>query len=135
MTETDQDVILESTPEPTPEPDTQQESGRGQTQESSAWKIIAVKPRIDSFHQNALMDEIRALLASGNKLIALNLRQNRFLSLPVIHFCNTCAKDLANNGGQLVLIGCPEKAKRHFEIYGSLDDIRLVRDLSELNSL
>lgn len=105
------------------------------------WQVISVKPRVDSFNQDALIEEIKAAREKANETgsikIALDLRSNKFLSFPAIKFCVSIAAEVAEKNGSFVLLGCPERTKRHFEIYGSLDHIRVVRferDLPELKN-
>jgi len=98
----------------------------------AGWQIIHVKARIDAFSQDELMKELAALQGHGQKQIALDLKNNRFLSFNAIRFCADVAADLYKRGGTLALIGCAEKTKRHFEIYGSLKHIRMVRTVLEL---
>lgn len=98
----------------------------------NGWIVVAAKSRVDSFSQEALLNEVRRHLADGQKRIALDLRGTRFFSLQVIRFCVETAKDLASQGGRLALISPPEKTKRHFEIYGSLNQIAVVRTEADL---
>jgi anti-anti-sigma regulatory factor len=98
----------------------------------SGWQIIFVKARIDAFSQNDLVKEVRDLCAQGHRKIALDLKNNRFLSFNAIRFCSDFSHELMSEGGALVLIGCAEKTKRHFEIYGSLDRIRIIRTELEI---
>jgi len=99
---------------------------------TNGWRIIAVKTRVDSFNQHALMEEMRGLVAQGCNNMALDLKGNRFMSLPAIKFCVEVAEELGRRGGQFALISCPEKTKRHFEIYGSLERIKVVRTIAQL---
>ena len=96
------------------------------------WRVVGVKSRVDSFNQGALMEEIRGLAAQGAKHIALDLKANRFMSLPVIKCCVEVAQLLSECGGGFALVGCSEKTKRHFEIYGTLDHIEVVRSSAQL---
>ncbi len=98
------------------------------------WHVIAVKARVDSFNQEDLLKEIRACMSEGRKRIALDLKHNRFLSLPTIKGCVDAANELAKSGGSFALISCQERTKRHFEIYGSLDQIRVYRSDRELSA-
>lgn len=91
------------------------------------WSIIPVKARIDYSTQTELLAEIRRRIESGQIWIALDMRSNRFLSLPAIKGCVDAAKELKSRGGALALAYCPERSRRHFEIYGSLEDIRVLR--------
>lgn len=99
------------------------------------WRIVSVKSRVDSLNQAELRSEIEALRAQGHKQIALDLRSNRFMGLPSLQLCVEVARGLAEVGGLFALISCPEKTKRHFEIYGSLNHIRLVRSPDALKNL
>ena len=96
------------------------------------WHVIHVKSRVDSFTQEELLNEIREAVAQGRKKIALDLKSNRFLSLPAIKGCVEVSKKLAADSGKFALIMCPERTKRHFEIYGSLKHIRVMRSNGEL---
>jgi anti-anti-sigma regulatory factor len=100
-----------------------------------SWQIVAVKPRVDSSNQSELISEVRGLIAQGHRFVAINLKDNRFLSLPVIKYCVDAARELWPVGGDFVLLACPEKTKRHFEIYGTLAHIRILRSIKELRSL
>lgn len=101
-------------------------------QSPEGWTIVSAKSRVDSFNQDALVSEIRQRLADGHKRIALDLKGNRFFSLQVIRFCVDTARELAAKGGRLALISPSEKTQRHFEIYGSLNHIAVVRSESDL---
>ena len=98
----------------------------------SCWQVITLKPRVDAFNHADLVAEIHEALAEGSKQIALDLSQNRFFSLNAIQFCMSIARDLYSDGGGLALIGCAERTRRHFDIYGSLKLIRNVRVVDEL---
>lgn len=113
------------------EPSSPESSTFAQT-EANGWRIITVKTRVDSFNQNALIEEIRGLVAQGCNNMALDLKGNRFMSLPAIKCCVETAEVLGRRGGQFALIACPEKTKRHFEIYGSLARIKVVRSAAQL---
>jgi anti-anti-sigma regulatory factor len=99
------------------------------------WQVVQVKSRVDSSNQTALIDEVRGLREQGVTKIALNLGSNRFLSLPVIRYIVDAARELHHEGGIVALISCPQKTRRHFEIYGSLNHIHSVRSEAELLKL
>lgn len=101
----------------------------------NAWSKIVLKPRVDSFNQGELISEINEALASGATRLALDLSGNRFVSVAVIKICAVTAQKLADQGGIFALLGCPERTKRHFEVYGTLDDIRMVRTEAELERI
>jgi anti-anti-sigma factor len=99
---------------------------------SNEWQIIHVKSRIDALSQDELVRDIKNAISNGSRKIALDLKNNRFMSFNTIRFCVDVARELNAKGGEIVLIGCAEKTKRHFEIYGTLKHIRLVRTLLEI---
>jgi anti-anti-sigma regulatory factor len=97
------------------------------------WRLIQVKSRVDFSNQEELAQAIREARAQGCKKIALDLRANRFFSLPSIKICVDIAAELSGErGGDFALISCTEKTRRHFEIYGSLKHIRNVRSERDL---
>jgi anti-anti-sigma regulatory factor len=99
---------------------------------SQEWAVVTIKSRVDSFNQEALIQEIKDLRAAGHKRIALDMKANRFFSFPVIRACVDAARELSEAEGGFALVACPQKTKRHFEIYGSLKHIRIVRSVEEL---
>jgi anti-anti-sigma regulatory factor len=100
--------------------------------DSDAWQVISILPRLDAESHADLMSEIHKVLAGGARYVALDLTQNRFFSLNAIQFCVSLARDLAFDDGRLALIGGGERTKRHFEVYGSLKEITVVRTINEL---
>jgi anti-anti-sigma regulatory factor len=99
---------------------------------SDAWQIITLLPRLDSSNHSDLMTEIHSVLAEGSRRIALDLTHNQFFSLNAIQLCVSLARDLSEDDGGFAIIGCGERTKKHFEIYGSLKQITMVRTASEL---
>lgn len=97
-----------------------------------AWQIISILPRLDSSNHSDLMSEVHSVLAEGARRVALDLTQNEFFSLNAIQLCVSLARDLAEDDGHFAIIGCGERTKKHFEIYGSLKQITMVRFVSEL---
>jgi anti-anti-sigma regulatory factor len=59
----------------------------------------------------------------------------RFLSLPAIQLIVSVARELKEQGGELVLVSPTEKTKRHLEIYGSIKDVRILRSGEALELL
>jgi len=101
---------------------------------ADAWQVISVRTRLDAETHADLMTQIHEALAEGCSRIALDLSQNQFFSLNAIQLCMGLARDLANDGGSLALIGCSERTKKHFDVYGSLKQIKVVRTIAELVS-
>lgn len=96
------------------------------------WRVLVMKSRVDSFNQEELVAAMTGLRAQGCRCIALDLKANRFLSFQAIRFCVDTARELAAEGGSFALIGPSEKTRRHFQIYGSLSDIQVLRSVRDL---
>lgn len=103
--------------------------------QSISWNLINVKARVDAKSFDELQATVRDLRLQGKSHIAVDLRQNRFFSLPAIQFIVSSARELREQGGEMVLVGPNEKTKKHFEIYGSLKDIRVIRAGEALDML
>lgn len=112
----------------------------GQVQALGDWQLITVPSRVESGNDAELMAEIAARLQNSALPIsacrlALDVRNSRFLSMKVIRYCSQVAAELAaHSSAAFVMIGCSERMRRHFEIYGSLQHIQLVRTLNEFTS-
>ena len=91
------------------------------------WFVINAKVRIDSFNQNSLREGLKRARSLGYSQIAVDVTSTRFISLAAIQSMVRFGKELKAAGGEFVLIGPTEKTKRHFEIYGSLDSIKMAR--------
>lgn len=107
-------------------------TGASATHLAPGWKIIPVKSRVDASNYESLIDEIAKARESGFRHIALDLRSNKFLNLQAIQACVAEAREIRVRAGQFAIFGCPEKIKRYFEIYGSLDNILMVRTEKDL---
>ena len=99
------------------------------------WAIVVLKPRVDSFNHAELTQELATLFDAGRRCLALDLTGNRFFCLQAIKVCVDMAAKLSENGGAFALVGCNERTRRHFEVYGSLKHILMVRYPSGLQSL
>lgn len=99
------------------------------------WQVILVRSRVDAINLDAFIDDIEKARRSGAKFLALDLKANRFLSFQAIQHCVKVADEMVNENGGLALICCAEKTKRHFEIYGSLNHIHVVRSSDALAAL
>jgi anti-anti-sigma regulatory factor len=96
------------------------------------WTVLIAKNRVDAFNHEEIRRDLDTLRSAGKKRLALDLSANRFLSLPMIRYCVELAASLAQDGGSFALLGCQPKTKRHFEIYGSLENILFFRFEREL---
>ena len=101
----------------------------------TSWNLINLKARVDAGTFDDLQASIRDLRLQGKTHIALDLRLTRFLGLPAIQFIVSTARELKEQGGELVLVGPSEKTKRHLDVYGSIKDVRVVRSGDALELL
>jgi anti-anti-sigma factor len=102
--------------------------------DADAWQVIQVCTRLDAETHPELMAQIHETLAEGHSRVALDLSGTQFFSLAAIQLCMGLARDLAGENGALALVGCSERTKKHFDVYGSLKQITLARTLAELVS-
>jgi|GEM_PF-4046386 len=98
----------------------------------NGWGVIVARTRLDAFSHEQMVSEIDALRREGCVRIAVNMRANRFLSLQTIRYLVTLGEELRAQKGRVSLVAPVEKIKRHFEIYGSLKTISIVRFVEEL---
>lgn len=103
--------------------------------EQLSWNLINLKARVDAGTFEELQTAVRDLRLQGKTHIALDLRLTRFLSVPAIQLIVSVARELKEQGGELVLLGPSEKTKRHLEIYGSIRDVRILRSGEALDLL
>jgi anti-anti-sigma factor len=99
------------------------------------WDLVVLKTRVDAGTFDDLEVSLRNLRLQGKIFVALDLKLTRFISVSAIQSIVTVARELKEQGGEMVLIGPMERTKRHFEIYGSLRDLRIVRDGEALGTL
>lgn len=104
-----------------------------QKKPTAPWKVLPLLNRVDASGINDIVSDIDAITVVGHKKIALDLKNNRFICMQAIEYFVALANELANRGGEFALIACAERTKHHFEIYGSLKNIRIVRSEKELD--
>lgn len=100
-----------------------------------SWNLINLKTRVDAGSFEELQASIRDLRLQGKSHIALDMRLTKFFSVPAIQFIVAVARELKEQGGEMVLVGPNEKTKKHFEIYGSIKDLRILRSGDALQLL
>ena len=92
------------------------------------WVLVDLGQRLDSFSHNEFKAELEKLikgLPSGQ--VAFDLSDVQFLSMPSIQLITSIAAELDSRGGQMALVGTPEKLKRQIDIFASLDHLSLYR--------
>lgn len=98
------------------------------------WEVIRAGRRMD----HATIEELEAffqhVLKKPSPWVAVDLEQTQLVSLPVIKLIVTFAERLEALNGRFYLIAPSEKIKRHFEAFGTLRYISIVRQEDELLS-
>ena len=100
----------------------------------AGWGIIVAKTRLDAFSHERMVSEIQQFRLEGCVRIALDMKGTRFLSLQTIRYLVDLSNELKSANGRLALVAPVEKARRHFEIYGSLKTISIYRSLRDLET-
>lgn len=84
------------------------------------WLYIPAPGRLDAFNFDLTKSEMERL-ASLEKQIAIDVSGVHFVSIPMIKFIHSLARELARRGGRMALVGTTEKLKRQIHIFSSLD--------------
>jgi anti-anti-sigma factor len=99
------------------------------------WVTVPVLSRVDAFSHRSLQESIEEFRRKGCHHFILDFTSSRFISVQSIRYCVETANSLYAAGGKLVLLGCSERIKKHFEVYGSLKHIQVARNEAELKKL
>lgn len=89
------------------------------------WIYIPAPGRMDAFNFEIAKTEIEQAAGQARQL-ALDVSGAHFISIPMIKFIDSLAREMVRRGGRLALIGPTEKLKRQFRIFASLDPITLM---------
>ena len=89
------------------------------------WIYIPAPGRMDAFNFEISKSEIEQAAGQARQL-ALDVSGAHFISIPMIKFIDSLAREMVRRGGRLALIGPTEKLKRQFRIFASLDPITLM---------
>ncbi len=88
------------------------------------WTYVPAPGRLDAFNFELTKSELEALAAEA-KQIAIDVSSAHFVSIPMIKFIDSLARDMVRRGGRLALVGPTEKLKRRFDTFASLDPLTL----------
>jgi anti-anti-sigma factor len=102
------------------------------TVQKGKWLLLELEGRVDSSNSERLRSKIEAARAEGHRFFILDLQRTIFLGLPFIKFLTSLGVELRKAQGELALVRLSEKLKRQIYIFGTLDSIRIVRNVSEL---
>lgn len=86
------------------------------------WFYVPAPGRLDAFNFELTKTELEALAAEA-KQIAIDVSSAHFVSIPMIKFIDSLARDLVRRGGRLALVGPTEKLKRRINTFASLDPL------------
>lgn len=98
------------------------------------WKLIQMDGRVDAFNHEGFKERVQDVANQAGTNLVVDLQPVKFLSLPTIKFLCSLAQELNRQGRALALLSPSEKQKRQFDIFASLDDIRIAKTLSDLDS-
>jgi hypothetical protein len=103
-------------------------------EEFQGWNKVSVKDRIDSFNYEPFAHDLRELLKSSPKPLALEVSRVRFLSLKTIQLLNEIAGETRAKGLRAALIAPSEKLKRQIDIYAELERWEVFRSMPDLEA-
>ncbi len=92
--------------------------------EKKDWSYVPAPGRLDAFNFDLTKSELEALAAKA-KQIAIDVSSAHFVSIPMIKFIDSLARDMVRRGGRLALVGPTEKLKRRIDTFASLDPLTL----------
>jgi anti-anti-sigma regulatory factor len=107
---------------------------QGPAEAISIWQKLVAKSRIDLSNIEELTEWGHLMLGRGEKWLVIDLKGTRFMSLPVIRYLEDLSEELRRAGGALAFEAMPDKTRRIFEIYGSLQYIVVVSRSEQLRS-
>lgn len=86
------------------------------------WLYIPAPGRLDAFNfENTRLELLQ--VAEFEKQIAIDVSGAHFVSIQMIKFIHTLAKDMSTRGGRLALVGPSEKLKRQIHIFASIESL------------
>lgn len=94
------------------------------------WVVVTLPERIDAFNLPELKD-LAPDLKHGAKLLALNVKDTRFLSLPTIKILHSIACEIVRLGGRVVLLAPTEKIKRQIDIFASIEPMTIFSTIEQ----
>lgn len=104
----------------------------GAGEAKSIWQKLVAKSRIDLSNLAELQEWSQEMLSRGEKWLVIDLKGTRFMGLPVIRYFEDLSEELRRAGGALAFEAMPDKTRRIFEIYGSLQNIVVVARAEQL---
>ena len=103
----------------------QLESTKKNESQKQEWVYIPAPGRLDAFNFEIAKSEIEEA-ATKSKQIALDVSGAQFISIPMIKFIHSIARELVKRGGRMALVGPTEKLKRQIRIFASLDPLTIM---------
>ena len=94
-------------------------------QSKSDWVYIPAPGRLDAFNFDLAKTEIEQA-AGKSKQLAIDVSGAQFVSIPMIKFIDSLARELVKKGGRLAVVGATEKLKRQIAIFASHDPLIFI---------
>jgi anti-anti-sigma regulatory factor len=90
--------------------------------QKNGWSYLPAPGRLDAFNFELTKTEIEQIAAQSQQ-IAIDVSGAHFVSIPMIKFLDSLAREMVRKGGRLALVGPTEKLKRQISIFASLDPL------------
>jgi anti-anti-sigma factor len=91
------------------------------------WVIFSISDRLDSFNSSDFRAAMDKVISQPGTRLALNLKEANFISIPLIKYFSSVAKEAHQKGGEFALVGTPEKLKRQIDIFATLNSMKIYR--------
>jgi len=96
------------------------------------WVFLEMPERLESQRHAIFREQVGRYMSEGRTYLAIDFSRARFINLPSIKFLTEIGEQLKAKGGALAIMAASEKIKRQFDVYGSLDQLKVIRRASEL---
>ena len=96
------------------------------------WTVLTPTNRVDAFNKSTFEDDINGVIGDGQKRVAIDFSNLKFLSYPSIKFLSAKAETLKKEGGTLALCSASEKLKKQISIYATLENMMVFRSKHDL---
>lgn len=91
------------------------------------WVIFSITDRLDSFNSDEFRTAMDKVISQPGTKLALNLKETKFVSIPLIKYFSSVAREAQLKGGEFALVGTPEKLKRQIDIFATLNAMKIYR--------
>lgn len=96
-----------------------------------SWIVVDLGERVDSFNFAQVRSYFESLVHPGS-MVAINVKQTKFLSLAMYQYIAQFADLLKQDRGQLAVLGATEKMKHQMGLLASVKNILIVKRREDL---